>query len=104
MDAVLEAPFRAAVTTAVWAVATVPAVAEKVAVVVPAATAALDGTVSVCALLASDTVTPDVPAAWFKVRVHVDVEPLVRPAGAQETEVTCAGAASVTDAVCELPL
>jgi hypothetical protein len=53
-------------------------------------------------LLASATVTALV-AAWLKVTVQVLDELLPRVAGAQPTEVSCAGALAVNVKLCEEP-
>ena len=60
IEAVWETPFSLAVTMAVWASATLPAVAAKVAVVDAEATATAGGTVSAGLLLESATVPPPV--------------------------------------------
>src|SRR2546427_360151 len=65
----------------------VPAVAVNVALLDAAGTKILAGTVRTCALLKSVTVDPPEPAAWDKVRVHVDAAPELRLAGAQDNEV-----------------
>ena len=58
-----EAPFRVAVTVAVWLVVSVAAVAVKVAVVFPAATTTEAGTVNFELLLVSVVVLPPAGAA-----------------------------------------
>jgi hypothetical protein len=73
-------PFRDAVSVAVWSAVIAPAVAVKVAVVDPAATATDPGTVSAAALLDSVTVPPPV---FVSVTVHVLAPPLLSVAGAQ---------------------
>jgi len=72
-----------AVTTAVWLLVTVPAVAVKLAVLDPLATVTVPGTVSVATLLDSATVTPPDPARLERVTVHADVPPELRLVGVQ---------------------
>ncbi len=84
-------PFKVAVTVAFWLLLTVPDVAVKVAVLWPKATVTLAGTVSNALLLASETVAALV-AALFNVTVQVLDALLPRVAGAQATDVSCAGA------------
>jgi hypothetical protein len=83
---------------------TLPAVAVKAALVDPAATVTVGGTVKAAALLASTTVTPPLPAALDRFAVHVDVPLEPRLVGAQDSRVKTAGATREIDAVCELPL
>jgi hypothetical protein len=61
-DAFCDPPLNVAVITAIWPVATVPAVAVKLALVVPAATSTVAGTVSAVALLETATAAPPDPA------------------------------------------
>ena len=93
---------RLAVTVAFWAAPTVPEVAVKVAVLWADATITLAGTVSNPLLLASATVAALV-AALLRVTVQVLDELLPRVAGAQATEVSCAGALPVKVKVREEP-
>jgi len=83
MEAVCDALFREAVTVAVWALDTVPAVAVKVAALEPAAMVTDPGTVSVATSLDRVTVTPPEPAALDRVTVHVAVPPELRLVGVQ---------------------
>jgi hypothetical protein len=85
--AVSDAVFQEAVTTAVCALATAPALAAKVAMLAPAATVTDPGTVNAAALLASVTVNPPEPAGLDSVTVHAEVSPEVRLAGVQWSEV-----------------
>lgn len=108
MEAVCDAPFKEAVTMAVWTLVTTPALAVKVATREPAATVTDPGTVSAVVLLDSVTVTPPDPAALASVTVHVDVPPGLRFPGVQASELKVPGADplgdTVTVAVCMLPL
>src|ERR1700722_13967002 len=88
-------PFKVAVTVAFWLLLTVPEVAVKVAVLWPDATVTLAGTVSNPLLLTSETVAALV-AALFNVTVQVVEALLPRVEGAQETDVSCAGAEAVS--------
>ena len=81
---------------------TVPEVAVKVALLWPAATTTLAGTVSNPLLLASETVAA-LGAVLFKVAVQVLDALLPRVEGAQASEVNCAGALAVSVKVCEEP-
>ncbi len=101
---ICELPLYEAVTTAIWFVVNVPAVAIKFASVAPAATFTVAGTVSAAALLDSVTVIPPELAACDRVTVQAAVAPGVRLAGLQDTWLTLVGATSSSDAVCELPL
>jgi len=86
--AVREDPFRAAVMTAVWAEPTVPAVALNVALVEPAGTTTVTGTISEVELSESVTPAPPTPAAWDNTTVQVDAAPEVTLAGVQEIRFT----------------
>ncbi len=79
---------RVAVTFADWAVVMVPAVAEKVAVVAPAATIAEAGTVSRVLLSDTITVVPPLGAAWFNVAVQVAAVPEFKLVGEQVRPVS----------------
>jgi hypothetical protein len=63
----------------------VPAVAVKVAVLVPAATVTEAGTGSSPVLLERATVAPPADAGWFSVTVQVDVAPVLSEVGLQES-------------------
>ena len=78
---------------------TVPPVAVKVAVVCPALTVALDGTVTAARLLDNATAAPPVGAALVNVTVQVDVPPLAIVEGEQPKELTSTGALTVIDAL-----
>ena len=84
-----------AVTIALSAVDTVPAVAENVVLLTPERTVTLAGTLTATLLLESVTTALPV-AALFRLTVHVDVPPLAIVDGVQPTEVTCAGAGALT--------
>ena len=84
-----------AVTVALCALVTVPAVAENVLLLAPESMVALAGTVTAALSLESAT-TAFAVAALFRLTVHVDVAPPVIVDGAQLTELTCAGALAVT--------
>jgi hypothetical protein len=79
--AVLETPLRVAVSTAVWLVVHVPAVAVKVAEVDPAGMVTDAATGSVVLLLDRDTTVPPAGAAWANVTVQVDLAPDVKLVG-----------------------
>ena len=98
--AVCVLPFSVAVMVAVWLLAIVPAVAVKVAVVLPDPTAAEAGTVNATALLDSVTVAPPV---FDTVTVQVALPPGTRLAGLHVNTLTSTGATSETVAVCVLP-
>ena len=87
-------PLRDAVTVTFCAVETVPAVAEKVAVLWLAARLTLAGKVKDVLLLLKDTVVA-LAAAWFNDTVQVLEALLPRVDGAHDTEVRCAGALAV---------
>ena len=94
-----------AVTTAVWLLDTVAAVAVKLAVVEPFDTVTVPGTARAVALLDSVTTAPPLPAAIESVTTQVDATPELRLVGAQVSDVKAGGvAARVTDCVSELPL
>ena len=94
-----EAPFRLAVTVAVWLVVNVPALAVKPVLLAPAAAVTELGTVKAALLLASVIVAPPVGAAWFSVTVQFAAEPELRLLGLHATAVTTKGATSVKLAV-----
>ena len=78
------------------------AVALKVAVVAPAATVTVAGTVSEALLLASVTLEPPAGEIWVMVTVHVLTALCPRLVGLQTTPETSTGATRFTVAVCEL--
>ena len=78
------------------------AVALKIAVVAPAATVTIAGTVSEVLLLASVTLDPPVGAGWASVTVHVLAALCPRLVGLQATPETKTGASRLMVAVCEL--
>jgi hypothetical protein len=93
-------PLYVAVTTAVWFVDTVPAVATKLAVVEPLDTVTVPGTVRAAALLDSVTTAPPLPAAFDRVTTQVDVPPELRLVGEQLSDAKAGGVAtSVSDCV-----
>jgi hypothetical protein len=104
MEAVSDAPFEEAVTTAVWVLVTAPALAVKLAMMVPAATLTDPGTVNAASLLDSVTVKPPEPAGLDSVTVHVEVPPELTVAGVQKSELKDASGERIMLAVCELPL
>jgi hypothetical protein len=91
IDAVLELPLYDAVTTAVWLVVIVPAVAEKLAEVAPEATVTDAGTESAVVMLESVTAIPPEPAACESVTVHVETTPELRLVGLHESALTVVG-------------
>ena len=93
-----------AVTIALWFVVKVPAVAVKVAAVAPAATVTDTGTVSAAILLDNEITAPPVGAVWDKLTVHVEVLPVPRRAGVQDSELTTAGGISEIVAVFDVLL
>jgi hypothetical protein len=78
IDAVCVLPFSVAVMVAVWLLVIVPPVAAKVAVVLPAPTVTVAGTVNPATLLDSATVAPPV---CVTVTVQVDLPPGPRLVG-----------------------
>jgi hypothetical protein len=102
MEAVFELPFSAAVTTAVWALVTVPAVAVKEAVVAAAATVTLAGTVRLALLLVRATGEPPVGAGPLKVTVQALVPGPVNEAGLQVRLLTVAAGTVTTPPVAEV--
>jgi hypothetical protein len=95
-DPLAEEPFREAVTVAVWGDETVPAVAVKCALLLPAGMAMEEGTARVALLDFSVTVTPPVPAEPFRFTVQVDVAEELRDAGEHEIELTVTALAALT--------
>ena len=82
----------------------VPAVAVKFAVVDPAATVAVPGTVSVLELFDRVTTAPPVPATLESVTVQVELAPVARLEGVHESELTVGVVNTrLTDADCEVP-
>jgi hypothetical protein len=103
-DDVCEVPLYVAVRVAAWSAVTVPAVAVKLAVVTPALTVTLDGTVTLPLLLDRLTAAPPDGATFVNVTVQLDVAPLATADGLQIRELTCTGALTVREAVCSVPL
>lgn len=103
IEVVCELPLQDAVTTAVWLVAIVPAVAVKLANVAPDATFTEAGTLSDALLLETATATPPELAACDKVTVHAEVPPELRLVGEHDTEPTTVAAKSEMYVVWELP-
>jgi len=102
--AVAEEPLRVAVTTALWLLEKVPAVAVKVALVALAATVTEAGTGSAVALLLSATEAPPDGAACEMVTVQVVAVPEGSVLGLQATDETVAETTRLTVAVAEEPL
>ena len=92
-------PFMVAVTVTVWLLATVPAVAMKLAVIAPAATVAEAGTVS--AALFEESPTDALPlGARVIVTVQLDAAPEATELGTHDKlETAGAGGVTVTEAV-----
>jgi hypothetical protein len=96
-------PLALAVTVPVELLEIVPAVAEKVAVVAPAATVTEAGAVSSALLDEMATRTPPAGAAALVVTVQLLLAPEFSDVGAQASVVTMTGGARLREAVCELP-
>lgn len=78
----------------------VPAVAVKLAVVLPAATETAPGTLSAPPLLESPTVPPP---AFDRVTVQLAVPPLARAVGEHVSELMFVGASREIDDACDMP-
>ena len=78
------------------------AVALNVAVLAPAATVTVAGTLSSVLLLASVTLDPPAGETWVTVTVQVLTAPCPRLAGPHATPETRTGASKPTLVVCEL--
>jgi hypothetical protein len=101
--AVRELVPSVAVTVALWLLAILAAaVALNVAVVAPAATITVPGTVNSALLLPSATFEPPVGATWASVTVHVLTPLCPRLVGLHTRVDTSAGATRLIVAVCEL--
>jgi len=87
MEDVRETPLAVAVTSAVWALVTVPALAVKVAVVAEAATVTEAGTVSSVLLSEIATARDGDGAGPLRVTVQVALAPEEREVGEQTREV-----------------
>ena len=98
--AVCVLPFSVAVMVAVWLLAIVPAVAVKVADVLPDPTTTEAGTVNAATLLDSVTVAPPV---CVTVAVQVALPPDPRLAGLHVTPLSSSAVTSEIVAVCVLP-
>jgi len=103
MEAVAEPPFSEAVTVTAWFAVTVPAVAENVPVVAPAATVIEDGSVNAVLLSETETTLPPEGAACEIVTAHVALPPELTVEGVHCRLVTVTCGATVTEAVAELP-
>jgi hypothetical protein len=99
--AVLELPFKDAVTVTVCAAAIAPAVALNVPVVEPATTVSDDGTVTIALSSVTEIRLPPTGAALFNVTVQVLTPPDTKLAGAQTSDDTCARALRLIDDVVE---
>jgi hypothetical protein len=75
----------------------------KLALVAPAETRTVAGTVTTPELLDSAMVAPPVPAALDKFNEQVMVDPGFRLLAGQESELTTVRVVSAMDAVAELP-
>jgi hypothetical protein len=100
-DAVKFEPFRLAVRTAMELVATVPAVALKLAEVAPDGTVTAAGTTRAGLLLDSATLAPAGGAALVRVTVQALVAPEVNVVGLQVTEASAAGADKLNETAWE---
>ena len=98
-DAVAFAPFRLAVRTAMEFVATVPAVAVKLAEVAPADTDIAAGTTRAWLLLDNATLIPPEGAALVRVTVQVLVAPEAKVVGLHVTEASANEADKVIETV-----
>ena len=96
-------PLAEAVSVPVASLAMVPAVAEKAAVEVPAATVTEAGAVSSALLEEMATERPPAGAAALVVTVQVLLAPEFNEVGAQTSAVTVTGGAKLREAVLELP-
>ncbi len=83
--------------------ATVPAVAVKLAAVAPAETVMEGGTVSAALFEVSPTDAPPVKAARDSVTVHVDVPPDTTEFGEHDTPETAGGGGVTVTVVVALP-
>lgn len=99
---VTEPPFAVAVIVADWFVPTATVVAVKVAVVAPAATVTVAGTLTVELFEESDTLWPPAGAAALSVTVPVELVPPTTVVGFSETLDTPIGL-TVRVPVAELP-
>ena len=105
IEAVLELPLSEAVIVTVSVVQTVPAVALKVAVALPAGAVAETGIVRSELLSDNETAIPPVGAALDIVTVQVLAAPDANVAGLHASEDTVGGGAvKLIEAVWELPL
>jgi hypothetical protein len=88
---------------AVWLLDTVAAAAVNWALVEPAGTRTVAGTVSAGASLDSETDAPPLPAVLDSDTVQVEVVPEVRLLGVHWTRVTIAGDNNAIEVLCETP-
>jgi len=95
-------PLSVAVTLTLCVLLRVPVVAAKVVLVWPAAMVTLAGTVSAVALLLNETITKLV-AALLSETVQVLDALLPKLEGAQDTDVSCAGATRLNVTVIAVP-
>ena len=100
--AVLLVPARVAVIVAVVALETDVVLTVKVAVVAPAATVTVAGTVALVVLDERLTAVPPVPAGPLRVTVPVELLPPETVVGVSETLESAAGV-TVRVAVCDVP-
>jgi hypothetical protein len=99
-----EEPLSVAVMAAVWSLEIVPAVAVKLAELLPDATVTDAGTVRVPRLLDRPTRAPPAPAGLVRVMVQVELAPVPKVAGLHESAETSMVEANEMEAVWELPL
>jgi hypothetical protein len=89
-------PFSVAVTVAVWLLAIVPAVAVKVAAVLPDPTVTAAGTVNAVMLQDKETTAPPTGAGASNETVHVSDPPVLNDTGTQLSALTTTGTVIAT--------
>jgi hypothetical protein len=92
------------VIEAVWSLVTGFVEAVNAALIAPAATVAVAGTLTAALLLASDTVAPAAGAAFVRATVQAAAPPLRTEAGVQLREASCARLVTVSEADRDEPL
>jgi hypothetical protein len=103
-EALLEAPFSVAVSTAVWSVVTLAALTVNVVLVDAASTVTDEGAVKFVLSLVRKTVAPPAGAAALKLTTHVDAPGAGIEAGEHVRLLIEAGANTVRLAIFEPPL